>query len=80
MCLAIPGKIISIDNCHDLMRNGKVSFEGIVKDISLAMVPDADVGDYVIVHAGFAISMIDEAEAVKVFEMLREAENIDEVS
>lgn len=67
MCLAIPGKIISIsgDNISDLQ--GRVGFSDIVKEISLAYVPEAQVGDYVIVHAGFAISMLDEQEAYAVF-------------
>ncbi|MFE4107583.1 HypC/HybG/HupF family hydrogenase formation chaperone [Almyronema epifaneia] len=62
MCLAVPGKILSISG-HDLMRSGKVSFGGVVKEVSLAYVPEAEVGNYVIVHVGFAISLLDEAEA-----------------
>jgi len=67
MCLAVPGKIISIVNDEPLMRTGKVSFGGIIKEINLAYVPEAKVGDYVIVHVGFAISTLDEKEAEKVF-------------
>ena len=63
MCLAIPGKIISISNGADkLFRTGKVSFGGITKDINLGMVSDAETDDYVLVHAGVAISKIDEAD------------------
>jgi len=72
MCLAIPGKIVEITNNDSLMRTGKVSFGGIVKEINLAYVPEANLDDYVIVHAGFAISKLDESEALQVFEYLRE--------
>lgn len=70
MCLGIPGKILSISDGG--LRMGKVSFGGIVKDVCLAYVPEAQVGDYVIVHVGFAISRVDEEEAKKVFELLEE--------
>ncbi len=69
MCLAVPGKLISISS-EDLNRSGKVSFGGVVKEVSLAFVPEAQVGDYVIVHVGFALSRVDEAEAQRVFEYL----------
>jgi hydrogenase expression/formation protein HypC len=69
MCLAVPGKLISISG-EDLNRTGKVSFGGITKEVSLAYVPEAQVGDYVIVHVGFALSRVDEAEAQRVFEYL----------
>lgn len=73
MCLAVPGKIISIsDNGDPLLRTGKVSFGGILKEVSLAYVPEAKVGDYVIVHVGFAISVLDDKEAQKVFQYLQE--------
>jgi len=72
MCLAVPGKIIQIDNADGLMTDGKVDFAGIVKDVCLAYVPEAKVGDYVIVHAGFAIKTIDRDEADEVFEYLRQ--------
>jgi len=58
---------------------GRVSFGGIVKDVSLAYVPDADVDDYVIVHAGFAISQLDEQEAAEVFEYLKEIQDLGEL-
>jgi hydrogenase expression/formation protein HypC len=71
MCLAIPGKIISIEGEDPISRCGRVSFGGIVKQINLAYVPEAKIGDYVLVHVGFAISIIDEAEAEEVFGYLR---------
>jgi len=61
------------------MRTGKVSFGGIVKEINLAYVPEAGIGEYVIVHAGFAISVIDEKEALQVFEYLKEINELDEL-
>ncbi len=69
MCLAVPGKLISVSGI-DLDRSGKVSFGGVIKEVSLAYVPEAQVGDYVIVHVGFALSKVDEAEAQRVFEYL----------
>ena len=72
MCLAVPGKIISIEGTDPIFRCGKVNFGGIQKQINLAYVPEAKVGDYVLVHVGFAISTIDEAEAEEVFRYLRE--------
>ncbi len=65
MCLAIPGKIASISGDEPLARVGKIDFGGILKEASLAYVPDATVGDYVIVHVGFALSRVDEDEAKK---------------
>ena len=72
MCLAIPGKIISVTGDDPLWRTGKVDFGGIQKDVNLSCVPEAKAGDYVIVHVGFALSLVDESEANKVFEYLRE--------
>ncbi|MBC8204728.1 HypC/HybG/HupF family hydrogenase formation chaperone [bacterium] len=66
MCLAIPGKIIEILNDDPLMRSGKVSFSGIIKEINLAFTPEAEVGHYVIAHAGFAISTLDEKAAEEI--------------
>jgi hydrogenase expression/formation protein HypC len=80
MCLAVPGKIISIsENDDPILRTGRVSFGGIVKEVNLAYVPEAQVGDYVIVHVGFAISKLDEAEAQKVFEYLKEMGELQEL-
>ena len=72
MCLAVPGKIMSIEGTDPMLRSGKVNFAGIIKNINLAYVPEAKIGDYVLVHVGFAISTIDEAEAQEVFEYLRQ--------
>ena len=79
MCLAIPGKILSIAGDDPLLRTGRVSFGGIVKEVNLAYTPEAGVGDYVIVHVGFAISTLDEAEAHRVFDYLREMDELAEL-
>lgn len=79
MCLAIPGKILSIDEGDALLRRGKVDFAGTVKEVSLAYVPAAAVGDWVLVHVGFAIQTIDEAEARQVFEYLRQMDKLAEL-
>lgn len=72
MCLAVPGMIMSIEGEDPVFRTGKVSFGGIVKQIHLAYVPEAKVGDYILAHVGFAISIIDEAEAQQTFEYLKQ--------
>jgi hydrogenase expression/formation protein HypC len=72
MCLAVPGRILSVTGDEPLMRVGRVDFGGIVKEINLAYVPEATPGDHVLVHVGFAIAVIDEASAARVFEHLRE--------
>ena len=76
MCLAIPGKIESIAGDDQLSRMGKVNFGGILKEASLAYVPEAKVGDYVIVHVGFALSRVDEDEAHRVFDYLKQMEEL----
>jgi hydrogenase expression/formation protein HypC len=76
MCLAIPGKVISISGDDPLTRMGKIDFSGVVKQACLAYVPEVQVGDYVIVHVGFALSKVDEAEAQKVFEYLKEIDEL----
>lgn len=72
MCLAVPGKIESIEATDPIFRSGRVNFGGIIKQVNLAYVPEAKIGDYVLVHVGFAISTVDEAEAREVFEYLRQ--------
>ncbi len=72
MCLAVPGRLLSVAGEDPLARVGRVDFGGIVKEINLAFVPEARIGDYVLVHVGFALTVIDEREALQVFEHLRE--------
>jgi hydrogenase expression/formation protein HypC len=79
MCLGIPGKILSLEPNAVGMTMGKVSFGGVAKEICLAYVPEAQVGDYVIVHAGFALNKLDEQEANEVFELLRQMDELGEL-
>ena len=71
MCLAVPGKILEITGDDATFRTGRVSFEGVIKNVSLACVPEAGIGDYVLVHVGMALSVIDADEAAEVFDYLR---------
>ena len=72
MCLAIPGELLSMAGDGPLTRTGRVSFGGIVKEVNLACVPHARPGDFVTVHVGLALSVVDPEEAERVFEYLRE--------
>ena len=67
MCLAVPGRVLDLSDDDPVMRVGRVDFGGVVKEVNLAFAPEAAVGDYVLVHVGFAIAVIDEAEAARVF-------------
>ena len=79
MCLAIPGKVERIIGDDPITRMGRVNFGGVVKEASLAYVPEVNVGDYVIVHVGFALSKVDETEAQKVFEYLKRMDELAEL-
>jgi hydrogenase expression/formation protein HypC len=77
MCLAIPGKIISIEPGSDeIFRMGVVSFDGINREVNLSMVPEVKVNDYVLVHVGVAIETLDEEEAMKTMEYLKELDEL----
>ncbi len=80
MCLAVPGQVLSLAGDDPLTRSGKVSFGGVTKEVCLGFVPEVKVGDYVIVHVGFALSIVDEAEAKQVFDYLRQMEELAEMS
>ncbi len=80
MCLAVPGKILTIEGDDPLLRSGEVDFGGIAKRISLSCVPEAQIGDYVLVHAGFALNVVDEKEAEEVFETLRQMGELADLS
>lgn len=80
MCLAIPGQVLTVSGDGSLERVGKVSFGGVLKEVNLAYVPEAGVGDYVIVHVGFAIGKVDEDEARQVFEYLRQMDELTELN
>lgn len=72
MCLAVPGRILTLEGTDPVLRTAKVDFAGITKSVNLGFVPEAAVGDYVLVHVGVAISILDPREAVKVFQYLQE--------
>lgn len=79
MCLAIPGKIIAILESDDpLFNTGKVSFDGIVREVNFAAVPEAKIGEYVLVHVGMALSVIDEKEALKTLEYFKELDELND--
>lgn len=78
MCLAVPGKVLS-EHKHDGMRMARVLFGGIVREACLEYVPETQVGDYVLVHVGFAISRVDEAEAHRTYELLKEMGQLNEL-
>lgn len=81
MCLAIPGRIKEITNQLDeTFRQGTVVFGEVIKDINLSMVPEAKVGDYVMVHVGVAISVVDEEEASKTFDLLRQMGELNDLN
>lgn len=79
MCLGIPGQIISLQEDEESLPMGRVSFGGVVKEVCLAYTPEAVAGDFVIVHVGFAISKVDEAEAQTIFSFLAEMQELDEL-
>ena len=80
MCLALPGEILSVEDERSTSRTGRVRFGGIVKVVNLALLPEAEVSDWVLVHAGVGISRLDEAEARRVFDYLEQIGEVDEVS
>jgi hydrogenase expression/formation protein HypC len=76
----VPGKVISIEGDDPILRAGKVNFGGVIKQVNLSYVPEAKVGAYVIVHVGFALSVVDEEEAMRVFEYLRSMDDLEELN
>lgn len=78
MCLAVPGRVLTIDGEDPAFRSGHVDFCGVRKTVNLAFTPEAKAGDYVLVHVGFAISRIDETEAAKTFRYLKEIGALEE--
>lgn len=80
MCLAIPGKIVEIIEDPDpTLRRAKVDFGGVRKEVSLAFTPEAETWNYVLVHVGFALNVVDEGEAEKIFEHLKEMSALEEL-
>ena len=79
MCLAIPGKLIEIASDSNGVRMGKANFGGIVKQVCLEYTPEAEAGDYVLVHVGFALSKVDENEAARTYQLLDEMKQLGEL-
>ena len=79
MCLAIPGLLLEITQSPEGVRMGKANFGGIVKQVCLEYTPEVNIGDYVLVHVGFAISRMDEAEAERTYQALRDLDQLDEL-
>jgi hydrogenase expression/formation protein HypC len=77
MCLAVPGKIFEINDSDELLRTAKVSFGGALKVINISFIPEAKVGDYVLAHVGFALNIIDEEEAQKTMDYLKQIGDIE---
>jgi hydrogenase expression/formation protein HypC len=77
MCLAVPGRLVEIIDEDPLFRRGRVDFGGLTKDVNLAYIPEAEVGEYVLVHVGFGLSTVDRDEARKTLALLREMGELD---
>ncbi len=77
MCLAVPGKVTSIDETNPELKMAKVNFNGVTKDICIQWLPDVKVDDYVLVHVGFALNTIDEKDAIETIQMLKEMGDIE---
>jgi hydrogenase expression/formation protein HypC len=80
MCLAVPGKVLEISGADPCFRTGRVSFGGVIKEVSFACVPEARVNDYVLVHVGMALNVVDEKEAAAVFGYLKEMGELEELN
>jgi hydrogenase expression/formation protein HypC len=78
MCLAVPGKVISFDKSNPELKMAKVSFGGVLKEVCIQWLPDVKIGDYVLVHVGFALSKVDEKDAEETLKILREISEIEE--
>ena len=76
MCLAVPGKVTSIDDSNPELKMAKVNFNGVTKDICIQWLPDVKVDDYVLVHVGFALNTIDEKDAIETIQILKEMGDI----
>ncbi len=77
MCLAVPGKVTSIDDSNPELKMAKVNFNGVTKDICIQWLPDVKIDDYVLVHVGFALNTIDEKDAIETIQILKEMGDIE---
>jgi hydrogenase expression/formation protein HypC len=79
MCLAIPGKLIEVSQDPQGVRMGKANFGGVVKQVCLEYTPEVSIGDYVLVHVGFALGKVDEEEALRTYRLLQEMDQLSEL-
>ncbi len=79
MCLAVPGRVEEIYDGDNLLKMAKVNFGGVIKDVCVAWIDDLKVGDYVLVHVGFALNKVDEKEALETLRILKEMNQLDEI-
>ncbi len=77
MCLAVPGKVVYIDESNPELRMARVDFSGIMKEVSVQWLPEVKVGDYILSHVGMALNIIDEEDAMETLKLLRELGEID---
>jgi len=77
MCLAVPGKVLMIDNSNPEIKMAKVDFAGVVKEVSIQWLPEVTVGDYVLTHVGMALNILDEKDALETLDLLREMGELD---
>jgi hydrogenase expression/formation protein HypC len=80
MCLAVPGKVTSIDGSNPDLKMANVNFSGVSKEVCVQWLPDVKIGDYVLVHVGFALNKIDEKDAEETLKILREMGDLDEIA
>ena len=80
MCLAVPGKVTSIDDSNPELKMANVNFSGVSKEVCVQWLPDVKIGDYVLVHVGFALNKIDEKDAEETLKILREMGDLDEIT
>jgi hydrogenase expression/formation protein HypC len=80
MCLAVPGKVTSIDDSNPDLKMAKVNFSGVSKEVCVQWLPDVKIGDYVLVHVGFALNKIDEKDAKETLKILREMGDLEEIN
>jgi hydrogenase expression/formation protein HypC len=78
MCLAVPGKVVSIDESNPELKMAKVNFGGVMKDICVQWLPDVQIGEYVLAHVGFALNKIDEKDAEETIEILKQMGDLPE--
>jgi hydrogenase expression/formation protein HypC len=77
MCLAVPGKVLSIDHGDPEMKMARVDFSGVVKEVCVQWLPEVKEGDYILAHVGMALNVVDEKDALETLELLKEMGELD---